>query len=201
MQLTILSTSDTHGYIFPTNYVKPRAHMPFGLIRAATVIAAEQRAAPGPTITIDDGDFLAGSPLAYYVAQVQTPPDPLPLTRIYNQIHYDAAVMGNHEFDYGTQYLERALNATERPIVNANILDNAGRPLFGQRYRIIERGGVKIAILGLTTRAVMQWKNHANVANDVHFRTAVSVAKELVPYLKKSLTSSSSPTMAALNEA
>jgi 2',3'-cyclic-nucleotide 2'-phosphodiesterase/3'-nucleotidase len=185
MQLTILSTSDTHGYIFPTNYVKPRAHMPFGLIRAATVIAAEQRAAPGPTITIDDGDFLAGSPLAYYVAQVQTPPDPLPLTRIYNQIHYDAAVMGNHEFDYGTQYLERALNATERPVVNANILDNAGRPLFGQRYRIIEREGVKIAILGLTTRAVMQWKNHANVANDVHFRTAVSVAKELVPYLKK----------------
>lgn len=185
LTLTILSTSDTHGFIFPTNYVKPRAHMPFGLIRAATVLAAEQQAAPGPVITIDDGDFLAGSPLAYYVAQVQSPSDPLPLTRIYNQIHYDAAVLGNHEFDYGTRYLERALNATDRTIVNANLLDSANRPLFGQRYRIIERNGVKIAIVGLTTRAVMQWKNHSNVTDDVHFHTAVSIAKELVPKLKK----------------
>ncbi|MTV83290.1 bifunctional metallophosphatase/5'-nucleotidase [Secundilactobacillus folii] len=185
LTLTILSTSDTHGFIFPTNYVKPRAHMPFGLIRAATVLAAEQQTAPGPVITIDDGDFLAGSPLAYYVAQVQSPPDPLPLTRIYNQIHYDAAVLGNHEFDYGTAYLERALNASDRPIVNANLLDGDNRPLFGQRYRIMERDGVKIAILGLTTRAVMQWKNHSNVTEDVHFHTAVSIAKEMVPKLKK----------------
>ncbi|KRK98817.1 5-nucleotidase [Secundilactobacillus odoratitofui DSM 19909 = JCM 15043] len=185
LTLTILSTSDTHGFIFPTNYVKPRAHMPFGLIRAASVLAAEQQAAPGPVITIDDGDFLAGSPLAYYVAQVQTPPDPMPLTRIYNQIHYDAAILGNHEFDYGTDYLERAINTTDRPVINANLLDGDGRPLFGQRYRIIEKDGVKVAILGLTTRAVMQWKNHANVTDDVHFHTAVSIAKELVPFLKK----------------
>lgn len=185
LTLTILSTSDTHGFIFPTNYVRPRAHMPFGLIRAATVLSAEQQSAPGPVITIDDGDFLAGSPLAYYVAQVQPHSDPQPLVRIYNQIHYDAEILGNHEFDYGTDYLERALNASDRPVVNANILDGAGRPLFGQQYRIIERNGVKIAIVGLTTRAVLQWKNHDNVSDDVHFHTAVSIAKELVPKLKK----------------
>ncbi|GAX01430.1 bifunctional metallophosphatase/5'-nucleotidase [Secundilactobacillus silagei] len=185
LTLTILSTSDTHGFIFPTNYVKPRAHMPFGLIRAATVLAQEQKSAPGPVITIDDGDFLAGSPLAYYVAQVQSHSDPQPLARIYNQIHYDAEILGNHEFDYGTDYLERALNASDRPVVNANVLDGAGRPLFGQQYRIIEKAGVKIAIVGLTTSAVLQWKNHDNVSDEVHFRTAVSIAKELVPWLKK----------------
>lgn len=183
--LTILSTSDTHGFIFPTNYVKLRAHMPFGLIRTATVLSQAQKAATGPVITIDDGDFLAGSPLAYYVAQVQHPADPLPLTRIYNQIHYDAAVLGNHEFEYGTDYLEQAINESDRPIVNANILDQAGRPLFGQRYRILEKDGIKIAILGLTTRAVMQWKNHADVTDDIKYHTAVSIAKELVPRLKK----------------
>lgn len=68
MKLTILSTSDTHGFVFPTNYVKPNANMPFGLIRAASVIHREQQAATGPVITVDNGDFLAGSPLAYYVA-------------------------------------------------------------------------------------------------------------------------------------
>lgn len=63
MKLTILSTSDTHGFVFPTNYVKPNANMPFGLIRAASVIHREQQAATGPVITVDNGDFLAGSPL------------------------------------------------------------------------------------------------------------------------------------------
>ncbi|MBY7145308.1 bifunctional metallophosphatase/5'-nucleotidase, partial [Levilactobacillus brevis] len=73
MKLTILSTSDTHGYVYPTNYVKKGSHQGFGLARAATVIAREQAAAKaeGPVITIENGDFLEGSPLAYYVARVR----------------------------------------------------------------------------------------------------------------------------------
>lgn len=184
MKLTILSTSDTHGFVFPTNYVKPNANMPFGLIRAASVIHREQQAATGPVITVDNGDFLAGSPLAYYVAQVQQTRDPQPLTHIYNQIHYDIGILGNHEFDYGTAYLEQAINATDRKIINANLLNGDDHPLFGQRYRIMEFNGVKVAIIGLTTRAVMQWRNHSNVY-DVEFRSAVSVARELVPALHK----------------
>ncbi|WP_282802113.1 bifunctional metallophosphatase/5'-nucleotidase [Secundilactobacillus kimchicus] len=183
MKLTILSTSDTHGFVFPTNYVEKGADMPFGLIRAANTIAEAQRNSTGPVVTIDDGDFLAGSPLAYYVARVHPGNDPFALTNIYNQIHYDVGVLGNHEFDYGTNYLEHAINASDRTIINANLLDRAGRPLMGQRYRIIERDGVRIGIIGLTTKAVVQWKNRADV-HDVHYRSAVSVASELVPFLR-----------------
>lgn len=183
MQLTILSTSDTHGFIFPTNYVEPGTDMPFGVIRTASVVAQAQKEATGPVITIDDGDFLAGSPLAYYVARVAPNATPHPLTEIYNQIHYDAGVLGNHEFDYGTSYLERAINDSDRPIINANLLDKAGRPLFGQRYRIIERQGVKIGIIGLTTKSVIQWKNRNDIP-DIRYQSAVATAKELVPILR-----------------
>ncbi len=57
MELTILSTSDIHGYIFPTNYVKQGSHLPFGLARVASTIKEERQKATGPVITIDDGDF------------------------------------------------------------------------------------------------------------------------------------------------
>jgi len=108
MKLTILSTSDTHGYVFPTNYVKKGSHQGFGLARAATVIAREQANAQGPVVTIENGDFLEGSPLAYYVARVKPDRNPQPLMTIYNQVNYDCGILGNHEFNYGQEYLQAA---------------------------------------------------------------------------------------------
>ena len=186
MKITLLATSDTHGFIEPTNYVDSGLDKPFGIEKACSTIKNYQKTHPDEKIIVlDNGDFLEGSPMAYYVAKRADKQDQEAFFTAYNQVGYQLGTIGNHEFDYGTDYLERALNASDRPVVNANILDNAGRPLFGQQYRIIERAGIKIAILGLTTRAVLQWKNHDNVHEEVHFHTAVSVAKELVPQLKK----------------
>ncbi|EPC74430.1 2, 3-cyclic-nucleotide 2-phosphodiesterase, partial [Lacticaseibacillus paracasei subsp. paracasei Lpp71] len=103
MKLTILSTSDTHGFVLPTNYVKRDQDLPFSLAKAKTVLDAQKAAAEGPVVTIENGDWLQGSPLAYYVAKISKQPDQL--TRLYNEVGYDAGIIGNHEFNYGSDYL------------------------------------------------------------------------------------------------
>lgn len=186
MKLTILSTSDTHGYVFPTNYVKKGSHQGFGLARAATVIAREQAAAKeqGPVVTIENGDFLEGSPLAYYVARVQPDRNPQPLINIYNQIDYDCGILGNHEFNYGQKYLQDAIRDAKRTILCANILDENGEPEYGQPYKIIEKDGLKIGVLGLTTQAVYKWEKATNISG-LQFESAFIAAKKYVPIIRE----------------
>ncbi|MGP4117201.1 bifunctional metallophosphatase/5'-nucleotidase [Levilactobacillus zymae] len=184
MKLTILSTSDTHGYVFPTNYVKKGSKQGFGLARAATVVAREQAAAEGPVVTIENGDFLEGSPLAYYVARVQPDRDPAPLMNIYNQVDYDCGILGNHEFNYGQEYLQTAIRDAKRQILCANILDRNGDPEYGKPYTIIEKAGIKIGVLGLTTQAVYKWEKATNISG-LQFESAFIAAKKYVPIIRK----------------
>ncbi|WP_203642422.1 bifunctional metallophosphatase/5'-nucleotidase [Levilactobacillus andaensis] len=184
MKLTILSTSDTHGYVFPTNYVKKGSHQGFGLARAATVIAREQANAQGPVVTIENGDFLEGSPLAYYVARVKPDRNPQPLMNIYNQVNYDCGILGNHEFNYGQEYLQAAIRDAKRTILCANILDANGKPEYGQPYKIIEKDGIKIGVLGLTTQAVYKWEKATNISG-LQFESAFIAAKKYVPIIRE----------------
>ena len=71
------------------------------------MLDAQKAAAEGPVVTIENGDWLQGSPLAYYVAKISKQPDQL--TRLYNEVGYDAGIIGNHEFNYGSDYLRQAL--------------------------------------------------------------------------------------------
>lgn len=180
MQLTILSTSDTHGYVLPTNYVKRDQQLPFSLAKAATVIAQE-RATHEETLTIENGDWLQGSPLAYYAARVH--PDPAQLAAAYNAVGYDCGIPGNHEFNYGADYLTAAIKALNYPVLCANILRD-GEPAFGDPYAIFERGGVKIAVLGLTTNYIPHWEGASHIAG-LTFADVVETAKAWVPRLRK----------------
>ncbi|XOV21480.1 bifunctional metallophosphatase/5'-nucleotidase [Lacticaseibacillus paracasei] len=181
MKLTILSTSDTHGFVLPTNYVKRDQDLPFSLAKAKTVLDAQKAAAEGPVVTIENGDWLQGSPLAYYVAKISKQPDQL--TRLYNEVGYDAGIIGNHEFNYGSDYLRQALKTLTYPTINANITEN-GQPAFGAPYQLIERSGVKIAILGLTTNYIPHWEAPAHIAG-LAFQDVVATAKHYVPLLRQ----------------
>ncbi|WP_407891176.1 bifunctional metallophosphatase/5'-nucleotidase [Lacticaseibacillus sp. N501-2] len=176
MRLTIFSTSDTHGFILPTNYAQRDQHQPFGLTRAANVLAKHRDA---NTLTIENGDWLQGSPLAYYAARIAQ--DPTKLTAAYNAVGYDAGVLGNHEFNYGAEYLQQAISQLNYPIVCANILRD-GQPAFGQAYQLFEKSGVKIAVLGLTTSYIPHWESPSNIQG-LEFASAVETAKTWVPKL------------------
>lgn len=179
MQLTILSTSDTHGFIAPTNYVRRDQDLPFSLSKAKTVLDQLRAQASGPVLTIENGDFLQGSPLAYYAASIKQ--DPQLETAAYDQVGYDLGIVGNHEFNYGREYLSQAISTLNYPVLCANILDH-GQPAFGKPYQVFEKSGVKVAVLGLTTSYIPHWEGQRHI-HDLKFESPVAVAEQWLPRL------------------
>src|SRR5690554_5791946 len=126
MKLTIFETSDVHGYLFPTDYQSRKQEAEFGLFKLATLLKEERKKAEGPTLTIENGDFIQGSPYSYYI--VKEKQDAKTLIEALNLLEVDAGVIGNHEFNYGVDYLNTAISAAQYPILCANILNTSGEP-------------------------------------------------------------------------
>ena len=179
--LTIFETSDVHGYIYPSNYQQKEENQPFGLLKIAQLYQQEVATLDGPSLLIDNGDILQGSPLSYYVKKEHDVPDEL--IRLYNELPYDVGVVGNHEFNYGLPYLKRAIEQLNHPIVSANILDETGSPALGKPYEIIEKDGIRCGILGLTTQHIPHWE-HPSHYEGLTFKSAVEMAKHFIPELR-----------------
>lgn len=182
MQLTILAMSDTHGYFFPTDYVDDRIESPFGLLKAASVIKKERERANGPVLLLDNGDFIQGSPMSQYVEENNE--TPAQLVDILNDLKVDAGVIGNHEFNYGVDYLKAGIEVVSHPVLSANILQKNGAFFANAPAKIFEKDGLKIGVLGLTTQYIPNWEHPENI-KDLEFHSAVAVAKEWVPKLQE----------------
>lgn len=182
MKLTIFETSDVHGYLFPSDYQKREQDLPFGLFKVANLLKREREKLEGPSLVIENGDFIQGSPLSYYVLKEKGKADEL--MAALNVLPIDAGVIGNHEFNYGLPYLKTAIEAVNYPILAANILNEKQKPAFGPPYKMIEKQGIKIAILGLTTQYIPNWEHPENYEG-LHFDSAVKTAKQYVPQLRK----------------
>lgn len=180
MKLTILSTSDTHGYVLPTDYRDRQLNAKFGLSKAATVIKEEQDQAEGPVLLIENGDFLQGSAFAYYQAKVAQ--QYFGMTSVYDSIPYQVGIVGNHEFNYGKDYLLNAIKASKRHFLCANILNDDGTPAFGNPYEIFDLDGLKVAVLGLTTQYIPHWESPEHIAG-LKFMSALAAAQKYVPEL------------------
>ncbi|MDR2661198.1 MAG: bifunctional metallophosphatase/5'-nucleotidase [Lactobacillaceae bacterium] len=181
MKIYILSTSDTHGWILPTNFVGNN-QAPFGLSRAKTAIEEFKNAHPDDVIfTVDNGDFIQGSPMTNYIAR-----DHREFVGVYeelaNQMQYDIRTLGNHEFNYGSEYTKLAIPESNN-ILTANIHKN-GNNFYENSYKIIERKGVKVGFIGLTTEYIPHWEKESNVSN-MEFQNPVEIAKKLVPIVRE----------------
>ncbi|WP_057895582.1 bifunctional metallophosphatase/5'-nucleotidase [Liquorilactobacillus oeni] len=183
MHIKILVTSDIHAHIFPTRYRSRDDQAGLGLAKAATLIKRIQHKAKEDTIvlTIDNGDLIQGSSLAAYLKENYTE-GIMPLFEVTNLLQYDAGVIGNHEFDYGRKFLNKALCACHYPILCANILDEKNHS-YGKPYIVIEKKGMKIAVLGLTTQNIPYWEPEENIKG-LHFVSALEMAQKYVPFLK-----------------
>ncbi|AMV66401.1 2',3'-cyclic-nucleotide 2'-phosphodiesterase [Pediococcus damnosus] len=182
--LTLLSTSDVHGFVYPTNFVKRHSNLPFGLLKAASIIENERKKTTDPVLTIDAGDVLEGSPLTEYLAKFSNPSAPQRLLKAYNAIGYDIGVLGNHEFNYGMSYLNAAIRSTDYPMLSANILNDNDEPIGDGAYRILKIHGVRIAILGLTTAYIPFWEDPVHIKG-LKFNRVLDTAKRYVPWLRK----------------
>ncbi|MGG5309729.1 bifunctional metallophosphatase/5'-nucleotidase [Enterococcus sp. DIV1304_2] len=182
MEVTILATSDMHGYVLPTNYAND-LEQPFGVAKVAGKVKELREAASGPVFMIENGDFIQGSPLSYFVAK-QPEYSVSTLTKLLNGMNYDVGVLGNHEFNYGWSYLNEAIQSYDFPIVVANMLRKNQQESVLPPYQIIEKQGIKVAVLGLVTQYIPNWENPETI-KDLHFVSAVETAKKYVPLLRE----------------
>lgn len=175
--LVILSTTDVHGRIRGWDYYADSVEAARGLTRAATIVDSVRVANPGRVLLIDAGDLLQGNPFAY-VAMKQFADSVNPIVSAMNTMRYDAAAIGNHEFNYGVPYLEKAVADAGFPMLSANTLKPDGSHKF-RPWAIVERQGVKVGIVGATTPGVMVWDAE-------HVRGRLQVV-DIVPAVKKAV--------------
>lgn len=188
MRLVFLHSSDTHGFLLPTDYQnKDDYDAPFSLSRVSSTIKAEKaKYGADNVIVTDSGDCLQGSPLASYThaSDVDDYDNLHTFTEAYNEVGYDARCLGNHDFNFGQDYLAYYVEHNEAPMLNDNVLDaETDTPAFGQEYTIVERNGIKVGLLGITTQYIPHWEPKENVAG-LKFVSAYEKIKHFAKILR-----------------
>lgn len=181
--LTLLVTSDIHGHLCPTDY-RSREERNLGLAKLSGFIRQE-RISHSSVMLLDNGDLTQGTPLMYRYAKFGSDGGSHPAVKALNHLRYDAAVIGNHEFNYGPDLLRKVIRQSEFPWLSANIVNkSSGIPAFGTPYFVkTTNEGVKVAILGLTTHYIPNWEQPAHIEG-LEFRDALEAAKEWVSHIR-----------------
>ncbi len=138
---------------------------------------------PGCVICTDGGDCLQGQPVSYYYNYVDTS-QPNIVCSIMNEIKYDAAVIGNHDIETGHDVYDRWIANTRHPILAANMIEDATGLPYLQPYTVVERQGVRIAILGMITPTIDNWLP-PSLWSGVHFQDMSECAKQWIPVIKE----------------
>ncbi|MHB1073980.1 MAG: 5'-nucleotidase C-terminal domain-containing protein [Gemmatimonadaceae bacterium] len=180
--LYVAATTDVHGRLRGWEYYTNAPDSVRGLTRAATIVDSLRAAHPGQVVLVDAGDLLQGNPLAYVAARVDTV-HPHPVAAAMRTMRYDAAALGNHEFNYGLATLRRATGQAGFPFLAANAYTPDGRRAF-PAYTIVERNGVKVGIVGATTPGSMVW-DRENLRGRVVVRDIVPEARAAVAEARK----------------
>ena len=155
LRLIVATTTDVHGRVRGWDYEMNRPDSLRGLTRAATIVDSLRAANPGRVLLIDAGDLLQGNMFAYVAARVAQ--DTInPIVAAMNVMRYDASAIGNHEYNYGVPYLDRAVSQARFPFLSANTRRADGTHVYAP-YTLIERAGIRIGVVGATTPGVMVW--------------------------------------------
>ena len=132
-------------------------------------------------LLLDNGDILQGQPTVYYYNFIDTS-TPHIASRVYDFMAYDAATIGNHDIETGHAVYDRFIASTGVPVLAANVIDTAtGTPYF-RPYVVVERGGVRTAVLGLTTPAIPAWLPE-NLWSGLRFEDMEASARKWVPLI------------------
>lgn len=178
--ITVLHVNDVHGCVDPVIDPKISENSKVGsLARLASVIKKARAEDPEHTILLNGGDLAEGSMLSYLSRGAG-------FCKAMHALNFDAVTLGNHDFAWGQQALADMLKAFDVPLVLANVIHlSDGTVLDGAKpYRIIERDGVKIGILGLDTPDIRHFVA-ANKLENLTFRKAAKTVKYYVPIMRE----------------
>ncbi len=192
LTLRILETTDLHVNVVPYDYYRDAPDDTVGLAKTATLLQAA-RAEARNTLVFDNGDLIQGSPLGDFMAYRHglRDGDTHPLIAAMNTLPYDCSTLGNHEFNYGLDYLATALSKARFPFVSCNLERPDGTTLL-QPWVVLERDfmddagavqALRIGVIGFVPPQVMQWDKQ-NLEGKVRTLDIVDAARKHVPALR-----------------
>ncbi|WP_345859067.1 bifunctional 2',3'-cyclic-nucleotide 2'-phosphodiesterase/3'-nucleotidase [Shewanella algae] len=200
VDLRVLETTDLHTNIMDYNYYSGKEDPTIGLARTASLIHAARKEVTN-TVLVDNGDLLQGSPMGDYMAKVGiTDGEVHPAYKAMNLLDYAVGNIGNHEFNYGLDFLEKSLAGAQFPYVNANVYcdaddcwkglkkgDNLFTPYLIKETEVKDTDGnshkLKIGYIGFVPPQIMLWDKQ-NLTGKVRAESIVESARKFVPQMK-----------------
>ncbi len=178
VKLTILGTSDMHSNIWGFSYEDNAETDNNGMARLYTYIKRTREENPN-TILIDNGDTIQGNIMTDDLYN-KNPEKAHPVISAMNFMKYDAMSPGNHEFNWGVPDMKSILSQAEFPVISANVLSKDGGFLTGEGWTIIEKGGVKVAVIGVVTPDVPIWDGGKEGIDDYEYVPASEAVKKAI---------------------
>ena len=193
VDLRIMETTDLHGNMMNFDYFKDQNIDTFGLTKTANLIHQARQEVKN-SVLVDNGDLIQGSPMAdYALNKGLNKGDIHPVYKALNTLDYVVGNIGNHEFNFGLDFLQKSQAGANFPYVNANVYDaKTNKPFFRQYIildkPVVDRDGnqhtIKIGYIGFVPPQIMQW-DKLNLEGKVIVKDITQTAKELVPEMKK----------------
>jgi len=193
VDLRIMETTDLHSNMMDFDYYKDKPTEKFGLVRTASLIEAA-RGEVTNSVLVDNGDVIQGSPLGdYMAAKGLKAGDIHPVYKAMNQLGYAVGNIGNHEFNYGLDFLKKSIAGAKFPYVNANVIDSkTGKPMFTPFIitdnQVKDREGkthnLRIGYIGFVPPQIMMW-DKANLQGKVTVNDITETAKKWIPQMRQ----------------
>ena len=182
VRLRIVETSDVHGCFFPYDFVE-RKPLRGTLARANTYINRLRREYGDRLLLLDNGDILQGQPTCYWSNFVETSRENI-AAQVVNYMGYDVEAFGNHDVETGHQVYDKWIGEVKCPVVGANIVDRVTGKPYLRPYTVLERDGVKIAVIGMLTPTIACWLNESLWAG-LEFEEMVGCARKWMQVVRE----------------
>ncbi|WP_300060565.1 bifunctional 2',3'-cyclic-nucleotide 2'-phosphodiesterase/3'-nucleotidase [uncultured Roseobacter sp.] len=197
--LRIMETTDLHVHVFPYDYYSDKPVDTVGLARTASLIQSIRDEASN-ALLIDNGDFLQGNPMGDYIAYERgmKEGDMHPVIQAMNSLGFDASTLGNHEFNYGLDFLMKALARADFPVVSANVALELGSdptkdktlipPYVILDHAVTDGAGaehpIKVGLIGFVPPQIMTW-DRRHLEGKVQARDILETAQAYLPQMKE----------------
>ncbi|MEF1338435.1 metallophosphoesterase, partial [Vibrio rotiferianus] len=193
IKLRIIETTDIHTNVMDYDYYKDQPSQQIGLSRAATLVKQAREEAVN-SVLVDNGDLIQGSPMGDYMAAKGVNAGEIhPVYKAMNQLDYDVGNIGNHEFNYGLEFLKNSIDGANFPYVSANVFDKKTGKHYFKPYLIkthtfkdtdAQSHEIKVGYIGFVPPQIMVW-DKKNLEGKVFAEDITETAKKLVPQMKK----------------
>ena len=194
VDVRILATTDLHTNLVNYDYYQDKPVENVGLAKTAILIE-EAKKENSNTILVDNGDTIQGTPLGTYKAIVNPVKEgeQHPMYTALQKLGFEVETLGNHEFNYGLDYLKRVIETAGMPIVNANVVDPKTGAYIYDPYKIItktfvdktgHKTTVKIGVTGIVPPQILSW-DKANLEGKVLVNDSVEAIKNIIPEMRK----------------